>query len=135
MSKSVTLDSLIPSLLSDLEKSSAETREKAVEITEETSREMSDYAVSSASVSKGSGKGGHHLRDAIVLTPSKYNDGLNVRFYVSAKKWHKYSIVHLLELGHLKAFGKGFVPGRPFMNPALEKYRPILDERIKNLIS
>lgn len=135
MTKQVSVIELIPTMIADLERSTEETREEAVRITAETSQEMSDYASQSAPVSKGSGKGGHHLRDAIELTPSRYNTGINARFYSSAKRWHKYSIVHLLELGHLKPFGGGLVPARPFMGPALEKYRPILDQRIEELLS
>lgn len=133
MDKDVSLTTLVPSLLSDLEKSCLETRAKAVYITEKTSEEMSEYAKSIVPVSKGKGAV-HHLKDALTVTPSKSNDGMSAKFYVSAKKWHKYSIVHLLELGHLKPLGAGLVSARPFMIPALDKYRPILDGRIKSLL-
>lgn len=134
MPKSVAIDELIPTLLADLEHSSLAIQQKAVKVTEETSSEMSVYAQTKVPVSKGKGVGGHHLKDAISVTPSSYNQGLSAKFYVSATKWHKYSIVHLLELGHLKPFGVGFVHSIPFMKPSLEKYKTILDSRISSIL-
>ena len=128
------IGSLAPTLLADIQKMGADAELEAGRILTETASEMKDEASLKAPRSKGQGTGGHHLSEALSVTPSRYNTVSSMTFYVSATKWHKYSIVHLLELGHMKAYGAGYVPGRPFMDPALEKYKPILDQRISDML-
>ncbi len=123
-----------------------EVAQKAAEILYEVSTEAAEEVKATAPVSRSlKGTGGHHLKDAFRLDAIGYKPksgkgsyayGVPAKFVVHAPKWHKYSIIHLLEKGHLaKGFdvSKPFVQGRPFMVPAQERAKQKIIERLKRL--
>ncbi len=118
--------------------------EEAVGILREVSEETLHDVEATAPVSKSlKGMGGHHLKDAFRLdatvyasvgTAMYYNFGVPAKFIIHAPKWHKYSIVHLLEKGHVKAgfLAKGgLVPGQPFMVPAEDRAKQKIIQRLR----
>ncbi len=115
--------------------------EEAVDILEETSKEALTDVTNTAPVSQSTkGTGGHHLRDAFQLDSflysskgmaNTYNYGVPAKFVIHAPKWHKYSIVHLLERGHLKSGLGGFVQPKPFMIPAEERAKSKIIARLR----
>lgn len=135
MPEDVSLDRLPDELLKRLKESTEEVQRRASKAAEEVAEGVNSDVSSSAPVSKGRGNGGHHLADAFQITPSRYNSPDWSSYYISAKKWHKYSIVHLLELGHLRPFGKlPSVQPHVFMRPAKEKGVEELSRRVSSII-
>lgn len=122
----------------------SEVCEEAVNIIQAVSQETLTEVQSTAPVSSSpKGTGGHHLRDAFRLDSflyksrgmaDYYNYGVPAKFVIHAPKWHKYSIVHLLEKGHLTAginIRKPFVNPQPFMVPAEERAKQQIIARLR----
>lgn len=118
--------------------------QEAVDVLEDVSKEALSDVISTAPVSDSSrGTGGHHLRDAFQLDSlvysgkgmaEYYNFGVPAKFVIHAPKWHKYSIIHLLEKGHTSAgfnVEKPFVPGKPFMVPAENRAKSKIIARLR----
>ena len=118
--------------------------EEAVDVLQEVSEEaLRDVETTAPISSSMKGTGGHHLRDAFRLdalvyankgTASQYNFGVPAQFVIHAPKWHKYSIIHLLELGHRvsgRDLSKSFVQGRPFMVPAEDRAKQKIIARLR----
>jgi hypothetical protein len=134
MDTAVSLDRLAPELSAEISKLGETAVTRADDIARRTADEMRDYASGIAPKGRGAGKGGHHLNQSLTMTESKYGSGMNAKFYVSATKWRKYGIVHLLELGHLKPFGNGYVSPHPFMKRSLSQFSAVFNQRISDML-
>ncbi len=117
---------------------------EAAGILQEVSEDALADVKATAPVSRSAkGTGGHHLRDAFRLDSivyasrgmaGRYNFGVPAKFVIHAPKWHKYSIVHLVEKGHTTAgfnISKPFVPAHPFMVPAEDRAKRKIIDRLR----
>ncbi len=140
---SVNPDKFADALGALVKELSGEVCQEAVDVLQEVSNEaLYDVRRTAPASRSAKGTGGHHLRDAFRLDAilyrnvmgSDFNFGVPAKFVIHAPKWHKYSIVHLLEKGHLVAgfnISKPFVQPRPFMVPAEQRAKQKIIERLR----
>ena len=87
------------------------------------------------------GKDQYHLRNEFLVSKRK-KEGETAYVVHASTKHHKYSIVHLVENGHVNHWftpstptSLPFVPPHPFLVPLAEKYGQQLQEQLKKLIA
>lgn len=88
----------------------------------------------------GQHSGSRHLARSWSLT--KIGSGGSVTFHIWARKWHRYSVVHLVENGHLSKnqYGGPFKGGKKtkansFLNAIQTKYSISAPEAVKKAVA
>lgn len=134
MNNSKSINEALTELRIQIQKAGQEVEEKSIQIISQVAESTKEVVSRTAPRSKGREVGGHHLADSFVVTESGIYTSKT--FYISAKKNHKYSIVHLLELGHLRPYASTpRVEGKPFMKPARDEAVSKIITDISSLIS
>ncbi len=138
-SKSITFDQLVPELTRTVGRLAQEYQEECDKTIKKTAQNINKDIKKTQAFKDGDGK--YHLKKSFSIVSSKSNLD-NVRnYYVTAKKNGKWRLVHLIENGHRMVNHDGsvsktrpFVSGRPFLQPLLDTYSPIMVNQIKEII-
>ena len=138
-SKSIAIEQLVPELTRIVGSLAKEYQEKCDEEIKATAKAINKDIRKTTAFNKSKGK--YHLKTSFAVTKSDSNLGNVKNYFVTAKKNKKWRLVHLIENGHRMVNHDGsvnqkrpFVQGRPFLQPLVDSYSPIMYSKIKEII-
>lgn len=138
--KKITFDQLVPELVKTVASLNKEYQERANEIIKSTAKKINSEIKKTTAFKDGK-KSSNHLKKSFVVVSSSSNIDTVKNYYVTAKKNKKWRLVHLIENGHRMINHDGsvsktrsFVAGRPFLQPLVDIYSPMMISEIKKMI-
>lgn len=131
--QTIDIDNLTDTLIDDLKKYRQQKISNVNQILEEEAEKLLEDIKTTAPVSN---KNGIHLKDTFIkeaiIPKKKKNLKVNQKYSIHSKSnYHKYSIVHLVELGFTNKRANKYIPGKNFMQNALNKRKKEFSERIE----
>lgn len=146
MSDTVTFDNLGLKLSEIIGRSGYLVKEAATETLKEYAGKIRDDIPNTTAFKDGNHR--VHLRNSFEVAETMDETG-NVSFVVQAGvAGHKYSIVHLVELGHRKVVTKttkkgtkrkavldSTVPPHPFLGPLADAYAPLVHDAVEKAVA